>query len=558
MDIKSKHVLVLGGAGLVGSAICLELFYEGAARVYVCGLTQQEAEDSIQRLQRIASSTSTELIPIGGNVFVRESLKDKSRADLLSSAENRRAMLDDVLGEFHDDVVEASYLARLIRGQVDAQNGHAPEIVVDCINTATVLAYQEIYAASSEVREILQHANNDELRARIEMLLCTQYTPQLVRHIQIISEAMHLAGTQSYIKIGTTGTGGLGLNIPYTHGEEKPSRVLMSKTAMAGAHSLLLFLMARTPRGPIVKEIKPAAAIGWKSIAHGPIKHRGQPIALFDCTLDAPLALSDENTLREHGEFGIKLDGVLESTYIDMGENGVFALAEFAAITTLGQMETITPEEIAQTVIQEIKGGNTGADIVAALDASVMGPTYRGGMMRIAALSQLRQLEKDHNADSVAFEILGPPRLSKLLYEAYLLKREFATMRNVLRQRPTQLSDALWKLIQTDQKLRVNIISIGLPILLPDGKRILRGPRIKSQTADAGWIDLTPDNMQLWQERLHEIVAELHNDNMVETSSRIDRRFPGQRAWAPDDGLDIGEIAGWLFIHEDMGERIKR
>ena len=43
--------------------------------------------------------------------------------------------------------------------------------------------------------------------------------------------------------MGTTGTGGMGLNIPYTHSEERPSRVLLSKSAMAGAQSMLLFLM---------------------------------------------------------------------------------------------------------------------------------------------------------------------------------------------------------------------------------------------------------------------------------------------------------------------------
>ena len=45
-------------------------------------------------------------------------------------------------------------------------------------------------------------------------------------------------------------------------------------------------------------------------------------------------------------------------------------------------MESVTPEEIAQNVVSELLGGNTGRDIVAALDASVMGPSYRGGMLR--------------------------------------------------------------------------------------------------------------------------------------------------------------------------------
>ena len=78
----------------------------------------------------------------------------------------------------------------------------------------------------------------------------------------------------------------MGLNIPYTHSEEKPSRVLLSKSALAGAHTLLLFLMARTPGGPITKEIKPAAAIAWKRIGYGEILRGGRPVPLYDVDLD--------------------------------------------------------------------------------------------------------------------------------------------------------------------------------------------------------------------------------------------------------------------------------
>src|SRR4029079_8385221 len=95
-------------------------------------------------------------------------------------------------------------------------------------------------------------------------------------------QAMVKAGTRAYVKIGTSGTGGMGLNIPYTHSEEKPSRALVSQSALAGAHTLLLFLMARTPGGPITKEIKPAAAIAWKRIGFGEIRRGGRPVPLYD------------------------------------------------------------------------------------------------------------------------------------------------------------------------------------------------------------------------------------------------------------------------------------
>src|SRR5205085_5353458 len=104
----------------------------------------------------------------------------------------------------------------------------------------------------------------------IERHALTMPIPQLTRHVQILMEGLRRAGTRAYVKIGTSGTGGMGLNIPYTHSEEKPSRTLLTKSAVAGSHTLLLYLMGRTPGAPATIEIKPTAAIGWREIAYGP------------------------------------------------------------------------------------------------------------------------------------------------------------------------------------------------------------------------------------------------------------------------------------------------
>src|SRR4029453_15197574 len=121
-----------------------------------------------------------------------------------------------------------------------------------------------------------------DLRESLETLLVADYVPQLIRHVQVLYQPMLKAGTRAYRQIGPPGTGGMGLNIPYTHSEEKPSRVLLSKSALAGAHTLLLFLMARTPGGPITKEIKPAAAIAWKRIGFGEVLRAGRPVPLHE------------------------------------------------------------------------------------------------------------------------------------------------------------------------------------------------------------------------------------------------------------------------------------
>src|SRR5438876_10056609 len=107
-------------------------------------------------------------------------------------------------------------------------------------------------------------------------LLLSQSLPELIRHVLLLHKAMVEVGTRLYLKIGTTGTGGMGLNIPYTHSEDKPSAQLITKTAVAFAHTGLLFLMARTAGGPIGKEIKPGGMIGYADITFRPIPERGK------------------------------------------------------------------------------------------------------------------------------------------------------------------------------------------------------------------------------------------------------------------------------------------
>lgn len=262
------------------------------------------------------------------------------------------------------------------------------------------------------------------------------------------------------------------------------------------------------------------------------------------------MPVDQESSLAPSGDFGIPAGAKLEGVYIDTGENGFFSADEFAAITSLDQMQLITPEEVARTVVAELLGGNTGRDIVAALDGAVSGPSYRGGYLRQAALARLRQLESVHG-QSVAYEVLGPPRLSKLLYEAHLLKSSVTELSEVIGTQPDALSELLSRRIGEDTPLRRRIISIGIPILLPDGKRLIRGPVIKTDNAHSGWVDLTPENMGRWQARLSEIGGPA-SAVVPGSSSREAQRFGPAGA-----NLEPGDLASWIFLHEEGGERKK-
>ncbi|MCW5874754.1 MAG: hypothetical protein KIS88_08945 [Anaerolineales bacterium] len=562
MDIRGKNALVLGGFGLVGSAVCRELLVHEPARLVVASLKKSESDQAIAELKTAFPNSKTKFLPAWGDIFVRaewQSEETPPRANILADPAKRKVLINDIVDELNEEILSASQLHRIIMGTAEGLDGQPAHIVVDAINTSTGVAYQNIFAAARKLQsEIAKGSPETSWEDEIEQLLAALYIPQLVRHIQIMHESMLQAGTQAYVKVGTSGTGGMGLNIPYTHGEEKPSRVLMSKAALAGAQSLLTFLMARTPGGPtVVKEFKPTALIAWKEIGYGKISRGGKDFMLYDCPPEQALPLNEAN-LAPSGDFGAATGKAMQAVYINTGENGLFAAGDFAAITSYGQMEFVTPEEIAFNVVREIMGGNTGRDIVAALDSAVMGPSFRAGTLRDSALRRLRELSAEHG-ESVAFEILGPPRMSKLMFEAYLLKQEYANkMANALADTPQQMAAKLEARIGSDAKMRQEIISVGLPILLSDGKRILRGPLVKSENAYRGWVDLTPENMAQWQQRLEGIRAMVKAELNGGSSSQHDRSYSSVRDWADDDRFEIGEMAGWVAINEDMGRRGKQ
>jgi len=557
MDILGRSILILGGYGLVGQAVARRLLQEGPRRLTLLSLKRDEAEEAVRLIAPEAQGTSIDAA--WGDVFAFADWKDRPRREVFSEAPNRARLIESLLEPLDEEALAEYYLHRLITGE-------RPDFIVDCVNTATGIAYQDIYKTSREAWQAAREGR--DLRDSLETLLVTDYVPQLIRHVQVLYQAMVKAGTRAYVKIGTSGTGGMGLNIPYTHSEEKPSRVLLSKSALAGAHTLLLFLMARTPGGPITKEIKPAAAIAWKRIGFGEIRRGEKPIALFDPT--PPEALPAGSRFRPvDASKGRATGATLKSVFIDTGENGIFSLEEFSAITTGEQMEFVTPEEIADVVARELKGGNTGHDVINALDNAVMGPTYRAGLMRHWALEKLRNLEKEHAVRSVAFENLGPPRLSKLLFEADLLRRAFGAMAAVRAATPSEIARRAAAVLEDPERPR-EIVSIGIPILLPDG-RLLRGPECKIPTAAdvatleitperidawafAGWVDLREKNMALWKERFDRIEAEVGAIPPADTSSRFlrDRQF-----WSAEGLIQPGKVVGFIFATEEKGARMK-
>ncbi len=562
-----RSILVLGGAGLVGSQIVREIARElEPARIIVASLYRGEVREFLHDARR--EFCNVEFIGAWGDVFVRDEFMEENRRRLIQTRGRRDMLYQDLFGAL-DEAYDRSGLAQLIRQ-------YKPNVIIDCINTATAISYQDIESLSKQTHDLLDQLNQivdhqdlealsalgRDLEQNVSSLLISQSLPQLIRHVQVIHRAMSESGTRLYLKVGTTGTGGMGLNIPYTHSEDRPSFKLMSKTAVAFAHTGLMFLMARTPNGPLVKELKPGAMIGYRRVAYKTVKLRGRPLFRYQ-SQEQPLG--DRLLLRGDENAYERLDK-LQMAGVDTGENGFFARGEFETITHTDQMEFITPEEIAQQAVLEIKGSNTGYDVIAGIDSSILNPSYRAGVLRQTALDKLARIEEQTQSHSVALGQLGPPELSKLLYEAHLLKLSYGTLECVLDTPPVEIARTVHELLQTDENLRTTITSIGLPILLPGGDGLLRGPRLnipesiyREVDVDAaridgwatkGWVDLRPANFRAWQERFERMLRTKHMLHTRGTSSVT------MKTYLPET-IEIGAVVAWIFINEGGGYRIK-
>jgi hypothetical protein len=566
-------VLILGGAGMVGLQVAREALRElQPAKIVISALTQREVDEAIAVLSREAKGV--EVVGAAGDIFIPESLQGKDRAELLSN----RKYFDELFAEIFSP--EADYRASALFQVIDR---HKPTVIVDCINTATAISYQDVFSVSQRTKMLLDAlesrsgavdvAELKPLFTSVRELLIAQGVPQIVRHILFLHRALEESSVRVYVKVGTTGTGGMGINIPYTHSEDKPSPQLLSKSAIGFAHTGLLFLLARTPgvstdkHGANIKELKPGAMIGFKRLGETHVRLRGDRDRAYlvnarEEKLGSELAtrIPVESYGRFEGrEIPLKIIGA------DTGENGFFSIGEFQAITYPRQMEYVTPEEVARVAVLEILGASTGRDVISAIDGAITEPSYRAGVLRDQAIRQMLQLEAAARGDvlpSIAVGHLGPPKLSKLLIEAFLIREAAGTddIATILGIKTADLLTRVLMYLEANPRIVSLIATIGIPILRDDS-RLIRGPRINipptppdgsavrldraaiEKYARAGWVDLRIGNFERWGERI-ERLSRSSPDIVSQGSAAFDlTKYIGDR-FVP------GDVVGWLLTNE--------
>jgi hypothetical protein len=142
-------------------------------------------------------------------------------------------------------------------------------------------------------------------------------------------------------------------------------------------------------------------------------------------------------------------------------------------------------------------------------------------------------------------------------------------LNNVIEQSDETLSNVIFAYLNAKPHIQHTITSVGLPILVPDGSALIRGPFIRipevigtdesvsltpaniEKWAEKGWVDLRPKNFGEWRKRFKKMRRE---------SQRLRGRgsaFITSEAYLPEK-IQIGALVAWIFNNDEkFGYRIK-
>src|SRR5919202_4337347 len=157
--MADKTLLLLGGAGMVGKQIAHQAARKmHPDKIIIASLYQREVREALAHLKK--EFPKIEWIGVWGDVFLRADFQHSKRLELMESPTRRDALFDDLMGD-----LDATYArSRLVQLIIE----HRPDVIVDSINTATAISYQDKYAAS-----IVAKQRMDALFEQIEELTST-------------------------------------------------------------------------------------------------------------------------------------------------------------------------------------------------------------------------------------------------------------------------------------------------------------------------------------------------------------------------------------------------
>jgi len=232
-----------------------------------------------------------------------------------------------------------------------------------------------------------------------------------------------------FLQLGTTGAGGLGFNIPFTHGEATAELPIIHKAAFSGIITSLLVLLSRSfEKGAVrVSEVKPGLAVFSDALVRETSPDK------WSC---------------------VTLDG---------GESGAYTYQELALLTQW--MGFTTVKQVADRIMNVINNDPcehrvAAHDVTSALNASIISQDESDEKAKATTLKKMQAADRDTADGSfvIASGNLGPAEITAdlILGRALIVGGELG---QALQNDPA-IRATLAYLTDTNPKLRAAVLEL--------------------------------------------------------------------------------------------------
>ncbi|WP_432409048.1 hypothetical protein [Wukongibacter sp. M2B1] len=552
IELKNKCVFILG-AGQIGTAVAVQLLKSRPKRIVLHTYTPEEANEAVDKLKAM-NCDGIQIIASSGDIFLPYSMKDITDKEKLHSEENIYKLLNYYYSEPYPELLREYSIYMLIKRW-------KPDIIIDAINTATVFG--------DDCKEHINYIKNnfetnignrsEQIKSVFTQYLSDNFVPKLIHFVMSLKVGIEDFNIKKYIKVSTTGLGGMGMNLRFSHGDTVNyclSNAIVGKVAAAGMLHQLLLSLSHTP-GFDISVIVPAACVGWEETALNVVENSLGKIRAVDSS-KKKFALDEEieayGTINE-GEF-------LKIPLVYAGENKSYSLCEIATLTAYGQMESVTKEEVAEAVINNIEGA-CSKDLLAQMDLACIHSSYKGRRVRDITLHKLKDIEDKSDIPSIVTGNLGPTT-AKHICELYLLKRASDnSITKLLSMDICELKERVHNEVLNNKSIRVQFLSVGLPIVM-DNENILIGEkwmvpeenedfRMTSDNIESwarkGWVDLRDKNILKWKKEVIKLLNDAERERKSGDISLV------RDIYAINDDFDVGELLAYYYTLKGAGRR---
>ncbi len=314
-----------------------------------------------------------------------------------------------------------------------------------------------------------------------------------------LKRAVDEFGIETVAILGTTGLGGQGTNLVWTHQSSQEMDVNLTSKVVAAYGILGVLDRIRWDTDSVARWIllAPGSLLGYDGLDFGPVPYlrvpEGLPAKVAEIIGDSgrkiPLYQPAKIDLRALSDGLIPWsrqrlnETFLEGAKILCGETWVLSPLQFACLSHAFQMGFNSDVYIARILLDELVGKTTGYNQIPIGAGKVVEPSAQGQNERNLALARLFELERKNGRRSPAvYPALGSPRAQKEIAQIDLLYRYLtdthgkATLQQIGICDPQVLAGELWAYLQKHPRLLAEITAV-IPVISPEG-HIYAGPHV--------------------------------------------------------------------------------